>query len=86
MLAKSAAVPSNRIQRWTRDAIAHEKEDGDARERNEHNEPVNSSRKKGSGTLDASSEMRYEAYMALLDHRIRNAYVGILTLQCIRPH
>lgn len=27
-----------------------------------------------------SSDMRYEAYMALLDHRIRNAYVRTLLI------
>ena len=74
-------MPSNRIERWTRDAI--EKRIADSKSSNvgskeakqgEARPEARTSTEEPTASSD-TSDMRYEAYMSLLDHRIRNAYV-----------
>ena len=68
----SAPVSSNRIQRWARDMSGFEKGKENAED---HGRTVAGAGKSAT-VSEATPNMRYEAYMALLDHRIRNAYVG----------
>ena len=73
-------VSSPRIQRWAQDAIAKRK----GKRKNSNLSDEQPKREAGAevtpfteGSTHADpSDMRYEAYMSLLDHRIRNAYVG----------
>lgn len=78
-------IPSSRIQRWVRD--------GKSAKKTKSNKSTSSSTakdfQKEGGREEArenraggnSSDMRYDAYMSLLDHRIRNAYVRPLSLE-----
>ncbi|KAL2057285.1 hypothetical protein ABVK25_002338 [Lepraria finkii] len=84
--ALPSPVPSNRIQRWTRDTIAKRKgisnASGLSRQQSEHGAAPAESRKSKEEDIAPGdpSDMRYEAYVSLLDHRIRNAYLYSLYL------
>ena len=75
-------MPSTRIQRWARDVTAPGDDDVTGSENIKQNQQEQVKGVKYVDPYNASSDMRYEAYMALLDHRIRNAYVSILLDPC----
>lgn len=77
-----APIPSNRIQRWTRQLVGPGKDDTSRSEYARHAVQEPDSGSKGAAPHDSSSDMRYEAYMALLDHRIRNAYASTSLSPC----
>ena len=72
-------VPSGRIQRWIRDvkSVKQSKSDGRATSdaAKSSNKTKDVCREGGKGERGDSSEIRYDAYMSLVDHTIRNAYV-----------
>ena len=71
----SSPITSNRIQRWA-DESALSQQDSSRTGDDSFDEKHHEGTKMESKGLDvAPSDMRYEAYMSLLDHRIRNAYV-----------
>ncbi|KAL2038174.1 hypothetical protein N7G274_009122 [Stereocaulon virgatum] len=84
--APPSPVPSNRIQRWTRDV--REKRIADSKSSNLGNKEAKQGEaqpetRASTEEATASSDIwdiRYEAYMSLLDHRIRNAYLYSLYL------
>lgn len=75
-------VPSNRIQRWTREMKSPRRNSGkapfiaysDEGEQTENGAQATKAQKAKLAREDPAV-MRYEAYMSLLDLRIRNAYV-----------
>ena len=73
-------IPSTRIERWIRGKNVSKKTTGSPseegwEEKNQHAEASASTEQKSSSK--ESLDMRYEAYMSLLNYRIRNAYVGL---------
>ena len=72
-------VPSSRIHRWIRDvkSVKESKSDGratsGATKSSNKTEYVQGGAE--NGKREDSSQIRYDAYMSLLDHKIRNAYV-----------
>ncbi|MCJ1456265.1 hypothetical protein MMC28_006625 [Mycoblastus sanguinarius] len=80
-------VISNRIQRWasekiTRKSIYRADFDSNSVHMQDRREPEHEARgaAKGRRSREHPSDMRYEAYMSLLDSRIRHAYVRYPTL------
>ena len=80
-------VPAGRIQRWIRDSksLKEPKSNGRA-----VSGTAKSSHKKDDGPRlgekeqqEELSEMRYDAYMSLVDHKIRNAYVCSLLVSSL---
>ncbi len=73
-------IPSNRIQRWSREVKASKNKEGknsvDKPSETQHREEKSASE----GESTDLADVRYEAYISLLDYRIRNAYVSVLTL------
>ena len=72
-------VPSTRIERWVREQNISEKKTGGHHneESKSQNQPTQAKAStKEDPSSKKSSEMRYEAYMSLLNYRIRNGYVG----------
>ena len=74
-------VPAARIERWMRENNPHKKSMGRHsqegwQESVQHAE--DSASTKQEATSEESLDVRYEAYMSLLNYRIRNAYVGLL--------
>lgn len=72
-------IPSTRIERWVREKEVNTEKAGRPSDegleaRNQHVEASVSTKQKS--TSKESLDMRYEAYMSLLNYRIRNAYVG----------
>ena len=57
--------------------IEPQKKDTAGPEPVEHHEHMDGGAKTSTAPSDVTSDMRYEAYMALLDHRIRSAYVSV---------
>ncbi len=74
----TAAVPSSRIQRWVRDVTGAKNNETTISELGTESQQGLVRGGAASAARDVSSDMRYEAYIALLDHRIRNAYVRTL--------
>ena len=73
-------VPSTRIERWIRKRdLGNERRDRPLDEgRDERNQrAVTSSSTTQTFNSKGSLDMRYEAYMSLLNYRIRNAYVSL---------
>ena len=74
-------VPSTRIDRWIREKNITMKTtdkslDDGWEERNQRTDRSTSTKHETSS--NESLDMRYEAYMSLLNYRVRNAYVGLL--------
>lgn len=74
-------IPSTRIDRWIREKkiskrMTVKSSEGAWEERNQHTEGPASTQQES--TPKESLDIRYEAYMSLLNYRIRNAYVGLL--------
>ena len=72
-------IPSTRIERWVREQNISQKKTGG--HLNEESKSQNQPTKAKASTNEdpsskESSDMRYEAYMSLLNYRIRNGYVG----------
>lgn len=71
-------VPSNRIQRWVREEAA-KKSAGNKASKHQSGPHMDDDETmvptEARATASDPPDMRYEAYMSLLDHRIRNAYV-----------
>ena len=67
-------IPSTRIERWICDKDAGKPSDR-SREKSNQGSEANAPTKQ-TATSKGSLDIRYEAYMSLLNHRIRNAYVG----------
>ncbi|KAL6715512.1 hypothetical protein ACLMJK_006473 [Lecanora helva] len=79
----TTAIPSSRIQRWSRDVLGQKQEN--VRHSKGHQD-VHGGQMDGNEAVDSEDlekHMRYEAYLALLDHRIRNAYVSLLVFWCM---
>ena len=73
-------VPSTRIERWIRERNLGQETMG--RPSDEVRDEENQRAEAGASTKQKSNskeslDMRYEAYMSLLNHRIRNAYVSL---------
>ena len=72
-------IPSNRIEHWVCDQNASKDSTGRSSARSletkNHQAHTNASTEHAP-TSKESLDVRYEAYMALLNYRIRNAYVG----------
>lgn len=75
-------VPSNHIQRWTREVKAEQSNRAGRSSTDERNKDAQTGHQEqategrgGRSVLEDASDMRYEAYMSLLDYRIRNTYV-----------
>lgn len=76
-------IPSTRIERWVREKEVNTEKAGRPSDegleaRNQHVEASVSTKQKS--TSKESLDMRYEAYMSLLNYRIRNAYLYSLYL------
>lgn len=78
-------VPSNRIERWILEKEVRKETTGPSSDRGwegENQRAGASALTKQKAASNESSDMRYEAYMSLVNYRIRNAYVGLTSL----PH
>jgi len=82
-------VPSTKLQRWTRerldrrdDSKAHDEKPSFRLSPGE----TRSTNGMGSNPVEEPSDMRYDAYMSLLDHRIRNAWVHLSSLLHFDPY
>lgn len=78
-------VPSTRIERWIRERNTRNKAKsgslaGGLKDSSQHAEASASTKR--DLTSKESSDMRHEAYMSLLNYKIRNAYVGLTSV----PH
>lgn len=74
-------VPSTRIERWVCEEHVHKKPArrfSSERREERHQHAETSSSTKRNSTSKEYFDIRYEAYMSLLNCRIRNAYVGQL--------
>ena len=76
-------IPSTRIERWVREQDVRQKKTGghhneESKGQNQPTETKASTKEDPSSK--ESSDMRYEAYMSLLNYRIRNGYVGISSI------
>ena len=76
-------IPSSRLQRWTRELTTFGENHVQGKEGSNQDSEES---KKGTASRNASTDMRYEAYLALLDHRIRNAYVILFPSPEIKSH
>ena len=78
-------VPSTRIERWIREKSAGKEKTGkpldENRGRPSQHKAANAPAEQ-KPTPQKSLDLRCEAYMSLLNHRIRNAYVGLISV----PH
>lgn len=76
-------VPSTRIERWTREKNVSTKTAGtssDERWKRRSQRAEASASTKQEPASKESLELRYEAYMSLVNYRIRNAYVGLTSV------
>ena len=73
-------VPSTRIERWIRERNSGKQGTGrpsDEGENQSNQKAVTSASTAKKSNSKESLDMRYEAYMSLLNYRIRNAYVSL---------
>ena len=76
-------VPSTRIERWVREKNASKEKAGSPPDEvwGKTNQPAEAyGSLKSNTTSKNSSDIRYEAYMSLLNYRIRNAYVSLTSV------
>ncbi|KAM0805644.1 hypothetical protein BDR22DRAFT_831001 [Usnea florida] len=82
-------VPSTRIERWVREYNFSQKTTGmrynEGSKRQNQPTEIKASTEKDP-TSEDSSNMRYEAYMSLLNYRIRNGYVGTSSIPLFTVH
>lgn len=69
-------IPSNRIERWISEKDASKKTTDRPSDERENQHAEAHALKKQRSASGESLDMRYEAYMSLLNYRIRNAYVS----------
>ena len=76
-------VPSNRIERWIREKSAGEEKTGKSSDENRRKTGQHTAADALTGQESSSRksyDLRCEAYMSLLNHRIRNAYVCLISV------
>ncbi len=74
-------VPSSKLQRWTRERLGKTGDSKDYEEKpsSRPSQEQIVARSQPGNSSEEPLDMRYDAYMALLDHRIRNAWVHLFS-------
>ena len=80
-------IPSTRVERWVREQNVSQKKTGGHHNEESKNQPTEAKAStKEDPSSKESSDMRYEAYMSLLNYRIRNGYVRVTSIPLSTAH